>query len=669
MWTNKYTVQYIVRSIKNMIKSFFFCLALIADLYSIQAQTVILTSPSGNIQVEIKNTNQLSYRVLFNSKLIINDSPMGFQFKNEPDMGTHLLLLDQKEEEINERWSPVIKSKHAIITDHYTFLQLHFIEKSVLKRKIDVEFRAYNDGIAFRYQLFPIGRIGDRNLSKELTGFNFIGNPKAWIADNKIYNSHQEMEFIPGEISLMKDSTKAGLPFLVEIDRGCYAAIAEAKIDNYPGFYIGLDNDKVIKPGNLVTKLSPLPYEHEDGIKVRFSDRLYTPWRVVMLAENPGRLIESEIIQNLNDPCVLKDVSWIKPGMSAWDNWWTDDVKQDMSTIKKYIDLASIQKWPYMIVDWKWYGEFDNAAADITKSAPQLNMPELLSYAKEKNVRLWLWLFSKDLNRNDQMDQAFALYEKWGIAGVKIDFMEREDQEMVNWYRKVIQKAAEHHLMVDFHGAYKPDGIIRTYPNMITREGVMGEEYAKFSNKLTPEHNITLAFTRMLAGQMDYTPGGFLNVTKARFKQGSPTVVMNTRCAELAKFVIYESPLTVYCDHPDHILNMPGADFLKEMPTVWDDIRFLAGYPGEHIELVKRSGNQYFVGGMNNSTDRAIKLKLDFLPEGKYEMVLWADANNADIDPTHLIKSKRFVNRKSVIPVKLAIGGGFVMKIVPAVLD
>lgn len=649
-----------------MIRPILICLASILGLYNCHAQTITLSSPSGNIQIEINNTNQLTYRVLFNKKLIIDESPMGFQFKNEPDMGKDLVLLGQKEEEINDSWSPVIKSKHAVIADHYKSLQVHFVEQSGLRRKMDVEFRAYNDGIAFRYQLFPIGRIGDRNLSKELTGFNFVGDPKAWIADNRIYNSHQEMEFIPGKISLIKDSTKAGLPFLVEVDKGCYAAITEAKVDNYPGFYLGIDQGTKAQPGKLVTKLSPLPYEPEDGIKARFSDRLYTPWRVVMLAENPGRLIESEIIQNLNDPCVLKDVSWIKPGMSAWDNWWTDDVKQDMPTIKKYIDLASVQKWPYMIVDWKWYGEFDNAQADITQPAPQLNMPDLLSYAKNKNVRLWLWLFSKDLNRNDQMEKAFALYEKWGIAGVKIDFMEREDQEMVNWYRKVIQKAADHHLLVDFHGAYKPDGIIRTYPNMITREGVMGEEYAKFSNKLTPEHNITLAFTRMLAGQMDYTPGGFLNVTKAKFKQGSPTVVMNTRCAELAKFVIYESPLTVYCDHPDHILNQPGADFLNDIPTVWDDIHFLAGYPAEHIELVKRSGNQYFVGGMNNSTGRVIKLKLDFLPVGKYKMLVWADAKDADINPTQLINIKRLVNHKSVIPIKMAIGGGFVMKIVPA---
>lgn len=291
-------------------------------------------------------------------------------------------------------------------------------------------------------------------------------------------------------------------------------------------------------------------------------------------------------------------------------------------------------------------------------------MPELLTYAKQKKVRLWLWLYSSDVNRNTSYKEAFALYEKWGVAGIKIDFMDRDDQEMVNWYRKIIETAAEHHLLVDFHGAYKPDGIIRTYPNMITREGVMGEEYSKFTSSLTSEHNVTLPFTRMLAGQMDYTPGGFLNVTKVQFKQGQlPTQVMNTRCAELSKFVIYESPLTVYCDQPENILNQPGADFLKIIPTVWDDIHVISGYPGEHIMMVKKTGDRYFIGAMNNSLPRSLKLKLDFLPKGVYQMTSWADAKDTGSNPTNLVSNKRIVNSNTVIPIKMANSGGFVAEI------
>lgn len=630
------------------------------------AQTITLISPSGNVKIVIDNKDKLTYRVIMNKKVIIMDSPMGFKFKSEPDMGTNLLLTDQKQQEINDTWTPVVKSKHATVIDHYSALQLSFIEKSGPRRKMDIEFRAYNDGVAFRYQLYRSEKAGNRNLTKELTGFNIAGNPKAWIADYKSYTTGQESEFIPKNLSSITDSTKAGLPFLIEIDKKQYAAITEAKINNYPGFYIGVDKGGSMNNVNLITKLSPLPLEVEDGVKVRFSDKSYTPWRVIMLGETPGSLIESEIIQNLNDPCVLKDVSWIKPGISAWDHWWSGEVRQDMPTIKRYIDLASLQGWPYMIIDWQWYGAFNKAEADITKAAPQLDMPELLSYARQKNVRLWLWLYSSDVNRNNNFEEAFALYEKWGIAGVKIDFMERDDQEMVNWYRQIIKKAAQHHLLVDFHGAFKPDGIIRTYPNMITREGVMGEEWSKFSNKLLPEHNVTLPFTRMLAGQMDYTPGGFLNVTKAQFKQGSlPAQVMNTRCAELAKFVIYESPLTVYCDHPDNILNQPGSEFLKDVPTVWDDINVLSGYPGEHIVMVKRAGNKYFLGAMNNSTPRSMKIKLNFLPVGNYELISWEDTKDANANPAKLIKKKQIVTYKTVLPLNMAIGGGMVAIINP----
>jgi alpha-glucosidase len=239
--------------------------------------------------------------------------------------------------------------------------------------------------------------------------------------------------------------------------------------------------------------------------------------------------------------------------------------------------------------------------------------------------------------------------------------MDRDDQQMVNWYHDIIRCAAENHLLVDFHGAYKPDGIIRTWPNMITREGVMGNEYYKFSDKMSPEHNVKLAFTRMLAGQMDYTPGAFLNVTREQFRQQTPAVVWNTRAAELSKFVIYESPLTVVCDHPDNILGQPGADFLRMVPTVWDDIRFLGGYPGDYVAIAKRSGDTWFVGVMNNSLARSVTLRLDFLPEGKYSAEIWSDTKNSDQSPQDIRKSDRSLSAGDKIKVEMANAGGYVM--------
>lgn len=624
----------------------------------VKAQQFNLSSPGNNIEVSVKADSVLSYQVRYEGKTVVFNSPMGFEFAKEPEMGKGLVVIDKKEKTIRETWEPVVATKHRVVTNYCNELLLSLKEVNGLQRRMDLCFRAFNDGIAFRYTLYRSAAIGNRSVVRERTMFHLPETATAWVADYGSYTSSQESEFHPRPVKAVSSKTIAGLPLLVAVDSTNYLAITEAAIDNYPGFYIGTATDS--EGALLTTKLSPLPGEKEDGVKARFSDSLVTPWRVIMLAHTPGKLIESEIVQNLNAPCALKETAWIKPGMSAWDHWWSGEVKVDMPTIRQYIDFASAQGWPYMLVDWQWYGPFNKPEADITRAAPQLDMPALLHYARQKNVRLWLWLYSSDVNRNNNFEKAFALYEQWGIAGVKIDFMDRDDQEMVNWYHDIIQCAARHHLLVDFHGAYKPDGIGRTWPNMITREGVMGEEYSKFSTHITPEHNVTLPFTRMLAGAMDYTPGGFLNVTKAQFRQGVPTEVMNTRCAELAKFVVYESPFMVDCDAPEHVLGQPGADFLRLVPTVWDDVKVLGGYPGEYIAIARRKGKRWFVAAMNNSTPNTFQLPLDFLPPGQYRMQSWSDAADAGDHPQNLVTANKMVKEQDVLSVVMAAGGGFV---------
>lgn len=620
------------------------------------AQDISISSPDNRTTIRVNTASVLEYSISKDATPLISPSSLGFEFKHEPAMGADMLVLDTITRLVNDTWTPVVKSKHASINNNYREMEIRLREKGGLMRRMDLFFRAYNDGIAFRYKLYRSRKTGNREITKEITGFRFAGDAKAWIAEYGGYSTSQEGLFNARPLDSVNEHTIAGLPMLIELNKNSYAAITEANINNYPGFYLG-------KSIGLTTKLAPLPGESEDGVKVRFSDTLFTPWRVIMLAEKPGDLIASEIIQNLNDPCAIEDPSWIKPGMSAWDHWWSGEVKMDMPTIKRYIDLASQMGWPYMLIDWQWYGTFNKPEADITKTASQLDMSEILRYAKEKNVRCWVWLYNTDVNSNNNFEAAFPVYEKWGIAGVKIDFMDRDDQEMVNWYHDIIKAAARHHLMVDFHGAYKPDGIIRTYPNMITREGVMGEEYSKFSDKVTPRHNVTLPFTRMLAGQMDYTPGGFLNVTPKDFKQQTPTLVMNTRCAELSKFVIYESPFTVFCEDPEHVTGQPGADFLRLVPTVWDDIKVLDGYPGEYIALAKRSGNDWFIGAMTNESKRTLTVQLDFLSAGNYEMEIWQDAKDAGEQPTHLTKISKKIKAGEKIRIEMKEGGGYVARL------
>ena len=620
------------------------------------SQTITVRSPDNKIEITILNKDKLSYSVSYAGKPIINPSQLGFEFKDEPPMTGNFNAVDQSLKNFNETWIPVVKSKHSEVLNSYNELQLSLQEKSGAMRQMKLFVRAYNEGAAFRYQLFRSGKVGDRQITKELTSFSIPGDPKAWIVEYGGYSSSNEAEFIEHPLSYLNEKSIAGMPMLMEYSDNCWVAITEAKIENYAAFYIGTTGTT----GQLTTKLVPVPGETETGVKVRFDDEVFTPWRVLMIGETPGSLIESEIIQNLNDPCVIKDPSWIRPGLSAWDHWWSGEVKMEMPVIKQYIDMASEMGWPYMLVDWQWYGKFNSPEADITKWAPQINMPEIIEYALSKNVKIIVWLYSSDVNRNSAYKTAFPLYEKWGVAGIKIDFMDRDDQQMVNWYHDIIKCAAENHLMVDFHGAYKPDGIIRTWPNMITREGVMGNEYYKFSDKMSPEHNVKLAFTRMLAGQMDYTPGAFLNVTKEQYKNQTPAVVWNTRAAELSKFVIYESPLTVVCDHPDNILNQPGSDFLKIVPTTWDDIRFLSGYPGDYIALAKRSGNNWFVGVMNNSIGKTVELNFSFLPAGEYEAVIWSDTKNSDKEPKELKKTSLTIKSPGTFKVTMAKNGGFV---------
>ena len=340
----------------------------------------------------------------------------------------------------------------------------------------------------------------------------------------------------------------------------------------------------------LVSTLSPRPDDPAVAVQGKTPHR--SPWRVLMIADHPGRLVESNLVANLATPLQLKDTSWITPGRSAWDRWWSGDwapgadfkVAMNTATMKYFTDLAAEMGWEYVLVDWGWYGpitDFETGGErDCTKPVAAVDVPEIVRYAKAKNVKVLLWIFWTHLDQ--RLDEALALYEKWGVAGIKVDFMARDDQWMVNWYETVVRKAAEHHLTVDFHGAMKPTGLERAYPNNLTREGVLGNEYNKWSDRVTPEHKVTLPFTRMLAGPMDFTPGGFRHATKAGFKaQDSQPMVMGTRAAELALLVVYESPLQVICDSPDAYRGQVGTSFLKETPATWDETRVLAGEVGQ----------------------------------------------------------------------------------------
>jgi alpha-glucosidase len=393
-------------------------------------------------------------------------------------------------------------------------------------------------------------------------------------------------------------------------------------------------------------------------------------WRVLMIGREPGRLVESEIIRNLSAPSKIEDTTWIKPGVMAWDHWWTGDTIMDTETIKKYIQLAADMGWEYQLIDADWYGDWQNYGEEplaepshITTHTEALDMDEVRRFAKEKGVRLWLWLHWEDVARDQAYKQAFPLYEQWGIAGVKVDYMDRDDQEMVNWYEEITKTAAKHHLMVNFHGAFKTSGFDRTYPNQVTREGILGNEYNKWSKLDTPTHKVTLPFTRYLEGPADYTPGGFLNRQPDKFQTNvKPTQVQGTRAAELALFVVYDSPVACVCEHPDRLRDQPGADFLKVVPTVWDDTRVLVGKVGEEIVTARRSGDEWFVGALTNENGRELAVPLGFLGDGQWKLTLWRDARDADQNAEHLEVETRTVSADDTLTIQLAPAGGSVAR-------
>lgn len=626
--------------------------AMFSGLYATEYQ---VSSPDGKITVLISVDKKVSYSVQYQKNKIIEPSALAFTFKQAPPIGNDLEVLNEERKTVDETWKPVLK-RFESVRNNYNSLHLNLKELKFPQRLINLEFRVFNDGVAFRTEFPEQFTSHEYVIENELTQFNFTANHTCWAVNYGSYTTSQEVESFERKLGEITGEMIIGLPMTVKVNEKCYAAITEADIENYAGMY--LKSDSGSDEFSLRTALSPRKGQPENGDKVKFRTPHKTPWRVVMLAETPGKLVESEIVTNLNDPCAIENPSWIKPGVSAWDHWWSGEVKMEQSVIYEYIDLASKMGWPYMLIDWQWYGQFNQPNADIKKPAPQLNMPEILAYAKSKNVRCWLWLYNTDVDRFN-FEEACALYEKWGIAGIKIDFMDSDDQEMVNWYHKVVKTAAKYHLMVDFHGAFKPDGWQRTYPNLATREGVLGNEYNKWSLRITPEHLCTLPFTRLLAGPMDFTPGGFLNRNPDKFQNGVPAQVLGTRSNTLAEFVIFDSPYMVACDHPKNYYGQVGEDFLKKVKSVWDDTKVLNGAVSEYITMARRSENTWFIGSMTNSFERELEIKLDFLGDGNYKMTSFSDTEKTKENAEIAEQKVASVKKGDVVKIKMVPGGGF----------
>ncbi len=415
--------------------------------------------------------------------------------------------------------------------------------------------------------------------------------------------------------------------------------------------------------GSPVVGVKLAPRRDRRGLVVSDAPRV-SPWRVLMIGRTAADLMNSDLIANLATPNRLGDLPWVKPGVCAWDPWWTGlntnlpqftavNARGDTLSEKEYIDFASEMGWPYQLMDWNWYKR------DPTVPEPHMNVPEVLAYAKARGVRLFVWMHSRDLTRSG-FEKVFSTMEQWGAAGVKVDFMNSDSQETVKWYEDALKVAAQHKLMVDFHGAYKPTGLARTYPNYITQEGVLGNEYNKLpGNKCTPLHTITLAFTRALLGPMDFTPGGFLNRKPGDFRTTYPAQVMGTRARQLAMTVIYPSPLLVLCDSPANYRGQPGVEFFRGLPTVWDETAVLEADVCKSVVIARRSGDRWYLAAMNGNDAAQLPAPLTFLGKGKWTLRSFADKTDLS-DYQAVMESSTDVDAETILSLSVAPAGGCV---------
>ncbi len=651
----------------------FFSIAVAA---AAQTGPVALKSPDGSLEISIATLSggspsaaggQLAYRISRAGKPVLDWSQLGLNIQGLPPLGPEVRILDSQPSNHDETWtSPA--GKAAKIRDHYNAVVVHTSESGRRVRRMDIEARAYDDGIAFRYLIPEQPSIREMRLSGEGTQFHISKESTTWPLILRDYRSSYEDDYHELPLSGWHPGYLVALPLLIEVPGVAWVGLTEAYIDNWAGLYVGASRDSRTIEARLAPRID------EPGLAVSCATPARSPWRVLMIAGEPGRLVESNMVVNLNPPSAIADTSWIKPGKTAWD-WWSGSVAKNVpfktgmntDTMKHYIDFSSAAGLEFMLIDAGWAkrgGGPNDSGSDLTATNPAIDMPALIAYAKSKNVRLWLWAHWTDIDR--QIDEAFPLFEKWGIAGVKIDFMDRDDQWMVNWYRRVAKKAADHKLMLDYHGAFKPDGLRRTYPNVMTREGVMGLEYSKWSGRITPKHNVTLAFTRMLAGPLDYTPGGFNNVTKAEFQPRNEfPMVMATRSHETALYVVFESPLQMLADYPGAYEDQKELEFLKAVPATWDETRVLNGVPAQYITIARRHGAEWYIGSITDWDGRELQVPLSFLGAGSYNADIWADPPDAATYPKNSVKQQGRVDSKGAINLKLAPGGGAAIRLTP----
>lgn len=641
------------------------------------SRRVDAVSPNGQLRIELsiadpgnsQRGRSPTYRVFFHERPVVLPSRLGMEAAGGPGIGLDAEITGVQRRTVNETYTQR-PGKRSRVVNHCEEVAVSLRENGSPARRWEVILRAYDDGVALRYR-FPAQESKSLTIGGERTQFRLPDQTVAHILPLNGYTTPHEARYQKKKVADIPRGTLLGLPLLAELPGGGWLALAEANLTDFAGLYLTRDDQE----GSVLTaRLAPLP--GEPAVAVRANLPAESPWRAFLIADRVERLVESDLVLNLNAPCALGDTSWIHPGKTTFP-WWNafheDKVSFKMGlnteSAKYYIDFCAEAKIPYHSLDGMnntaWYGGplVPYQGADITRGVEGLDLREVLRHAATKGVKIRIWMNWQAAKAH--MDRVFPLYREWGVEGVMLDFMDRDDREMVKFLRRAIESAAANRLTVTLHGVSAPTGLERTYPNLLTSEAVMNLEYDKWDKEgITPEHDLTVPFTRMLAGPLDFHQGSFRGVPISQYKpRNEAPLVMGTPCRMLATYVVFQNHLSMIADYPSAYRGHPLLPVLVAIPTTWDDTRCLAGDVGALAVIARRSGSEWWVGAMNGRAPRDVRIPLDFLGPGRFRAKIYGDDPNA---------AYRFAQREAdvasaeVLQYSLAPMGGLVIHLSPA---
>ncbi|WP_225872228.1 glycoside hydrolase family 97 protein [Pedobacter frigidisoli] len=624
-----------------------------------------LSSPDNRIKISVNVKDKIGYAVSFNGNPLIANSYLQLNL-DQLQLGANAKLLKKTISTVNTTSNPIVPLKNATVVNHYNLLRLDF------KGDFSIEFRAYNDGIAYR---FITNKKDSIIVNSEDVHIGFNDPVKTAYLETGGFKTSYEILYRQNDLAKVNKDKMSVLPIL--FDTGKYKALfSEADLYDYPCLFVKATNEKTI---DATFPKAPLAFgEDGDRSKKILNEADYIaktagkrsfPWRFLVITDNDVQLAANQMVYKLSTPNQLQDTKWIKPGQVTWE-WWHNayvygvDFKSgyNQDTYKYYIDFASKFGIPYIIMDEGWA----KTTLNPFEPNPTINLQELIAYGKQKNVKIVLWFTWLAVENNFNV---FETLEKWGIAGVKIDFMDRSDQWMVNYYTRVAKEAAKHHILVDFHGAFKPAGLEVAYPNVLSYEGVIGMEQNIGGGLATPNNNLFLPFLRNAVGPMDYTPGAMRSAHKQDYKPSwVNTMSIGTRAHQLAMYIVFESGFQMLADNPFNYLREPETtSFITSVPVTWDETKILSASVGEYIVTAKRKGEKWFVGAMGNDQKHDLKIETSFLKAGQnYQITLIKDGINADFQAMDFKRIVKPIKAGETIDINMVKDGGFVAVIEPS---